>query len=624
MYMNGGIISMKKNLRIVSAAAAALLSVAPVVTSSISTVSADVISGGNLAGQGSTDPVTKWSLEFNTNLQTVPMNTNLKDFLKGTNVKKFISVKSSDDDAPVVSDVDAARISDQAIGGTEQTKLTAGKTYYLQAWVNVTGLHKGQQYSATNASFDKDAGKTSNVGELDNVKIAIPFTAVDPAAKGTPHFATANNQVFKDGAQINASETIPVNDKTFKATPADSAENIAKIINGMNIKFFADNTISPDKAVAVKVTAADVQKQLDKAGINITDKDGKVTIPAKGFTYTISQANPNNGKTTSLKVFFKASVPDTTTTKNGDLAQTNANSPLIKFNGVNVAQGTDTFNQSPVALVKLGDTDWQGTILKHFVAQKSASDNTAITITKADLAGTVDTKEPGVYPVTLTVTGENKTKTVLHFNVGVTGSKLDQVSTKTILHNTNFVSLDGNHDIVLPNQYATAGQQLMVYNDTKKVGDSTYARVFIQGTEREKTNVWVNTDAFTDIEKSSKTVMHAAATYDAEGKDTGAKLIGAYSKVNVENRIYTIKGQRYYKMDANRYIKVGNIDGTQRRVKHNAYVYNNKGKARHISRHKIQRVDKDLVVTTYGARFNIHGHDMYRVGVNQYIKVANF
>ena len=71
------------------------------------------------------------------------------------------------------------------------------------------------------------------------------------------------------------------------------------------------------------------------------------------------------------------------------------------------------------------------------------------------------------------------------------------------------------------------------------------------------------------------------------------------------------------------YIKSGNFDGTLRVLRHNAFVYNNKGKAVRIKGIK-RLLKKWRLVRTYGAPFNVNGHQMYRISKNRYIKVKNF
>lgn len=124
------------------------------------------------------------------------------------------------------------------------------------------------------------------------------------------------------------------------------------------------------------------------------------------------------------------------------------------------------------------------------------------------------------------------------------------------------------------------------------------------------------------------TVMHIATIYDKNGKATQEPALRAYNSVSVVTEPVTINGAKFYKLAGkDQYVKVGNIDGTKRTLKHNAYVYKSNGKAYTTkSGKKVVKTKrtKGTEVTTYGKSFMINGSQMYRVGKNQYIKKANF
>ena len=94
----------------------------------------------------------------------------------------------------------------------------------------------------------------------------------------------------------------------------------------------------------------------------------------------------------------------------------------------------------------------------------------------------------------------------------------------------------------------------------------------------------------------------------------------AYDTYSVVSEPVTINGAKFYKLAGkDQYIKVGNVDGTSRTLKHNSYVYKSTGK-----RANKKTLKKGSSVTTYGKSFMIAGHQMYRIGKNQYVKKANF
>lgn len=123
--------------------------------------------------------------------------------------------------------------------------------------------------------------------------------------------------------------------------------------------------------------------------------------------------------------------------------------------------------------------------------------------------------------------------------------------------------------------------------------------------------------------KVEKNLMHNAYVYDAKGKkikgkmykindEEGSKLIATYGTK-------TIKKKPYYRVGENEYIAAGNIDGTLRFLKHNAYVYNQYGNRDNTLKRK-----KNEQVATYGSAVKINGKKYYRIGIRQYIKKSNF
>lgn len=111
--------------------------------------------------------------------------------------------------------------------------------------------------------------------------------------------------------------------------------------------------------------------------------------------------------------------------------------------------------------------------------------------------------------------------------------------------------------------------------------------------------------------------MHDAFIYTTEEKRTSYKL-----KAGSIVRTYGIKkinGKRYYVLTNKRCILTANISGTKRKLKHNAFVYNNKAK-----RIKKLLLQKKSAVRTYGAAIKLNGKKYYIVGKNAFVKKANF
>ncbi|UZN42444.1 SLAP domain-containing protein [Lactobacillus sp. IBH004] len=100
--------------------------------------------------------------------------------------------------------------------------------------------------------------------------------------------------------------------------------------------------------------------------------------------------------------------------------------------------------------------------------------------------------------------------------------------------------------------------------------------------------------------------------------------------------VIIIKGKKFYDLGNNRYIKVSNVSGVIRKLKHNAYIYTKKNKkAKRLGRKvlkknkKIKRLGRKVLkknkkVRTYGGAIKMHNKWYYIVGKNQYVKKANF
>lgn len=132
----------------------------------------------------------------------------------------------------------------------------------------------------------------------------------------------------------------------------------------------------------------------------------------------------------------------------------------------------------------------------------------------------------------------------------------------------------------------------------------------------------------TTVDSVSKRIMHNAYFYDKDAKRVGTDSVKRYASVSVLPNTTTINGKAYYQVVENgkavdKYINAGNIDGTKRTLKHNAYVYaSSKKRANKVV------LKKGEVVTTYGASYTFkNGQKYYKIGDNTdktYVKVANF
>ena len=661
---------MKKNLRIVSAAAAALLAVAPVAASAVSANAAVVLPGGDLATDHEAIKSNVPTFTFKSSLNNVNANTKVSDLTSDDNILKQLSITSNDGTKPSVVGISKAVVSDQRNGGNVQDTLKAGNKYYLQAWVTVAGLKKSTWYAQNNFAFDSasehnfgtaekpenhQGQESTNQGTYTNVKIVVEFNAVDPNAKGTPFFAgnKVENGKVVASSNLNAysdGQTVPAPTKKDDGTNLPKPVNVKDIeiiAKALNISAFRDssdttNRLTGDNSVNSQILA---QLKADKlVDASATESSSAaVKLPANGWTLKLSYTNPINGKTATLNVVF-----------NGDKEAQYSVYPLIKSDVnkissvfANVKQGENNFdNAMGMVNVPVGTKDWAKKVISHFNAQQSTANKSYLRLTTDNLSSSdLNTTKPGLYNATLTATNVDGYKTTLNFNVAVTGSVKDLVETKTVLGSNNevvrLVSLVDNDTKVsyLSGKVVNQGQSISVYtNDTKTVDGVSYTRVAKEGVNRENNNEWIPTENVVESKKTQKTVLHAAYEYDANHKRVGTKVLGAYNEVTVVgDKTQLADGTPAYKLSNGNYIDARNVDPTAKTLTHNAYIYKSNGKAytykktvkkgkKHVKKTYHKVIKKGTSKDVWGGKFKKVGKltNVYRIGKNQYVKAGNF
>ncbi|WLT01155.1 SLAP domain-containing protein [Lactobacillus helsingborgensis] len=181
----------------------------------------------------------------------------------------------------------------------------------------------------------------------------------------------------------------------------------------------------------------------------------------------------------------------------------------------------------------------------------------------------------------------------------------DPATIDNILHGNSNNGNNGGGGVVAPIQPANPAKNPTTTNTSDK--DKT-----------DGTNV--------DIDHSSDvTLMHNAYLYDETGKRANKITLGAGSVLTTYGT-KTINGKDYYVLvdkNANNkkyYVAVGNVVADTRKLKHNAYIYNQFGK-----RVKNTGVfKKGKLVKTFGNAVKIRGKKYFIIDKNRLIKAANF
>ena len=181
----------------------------------------------------------------------------------------------------------------------------------------------------------------------------------------------------------------------------------------------------------------------------------------------------------------------------------------------------------------------------------------------------------------------------------------DPATIDNILHGNNSNDNNGGGGVVAPIQPANPAKKPTTTNTSDKDKPN--------GTNVDLSNA------------SDVTLMHNAYLYDETGKRANKITLGAGSVLTTYGT-KSINGKDYYVLvdkGANNkkyYVAVGNVVAATRKLKHNAYIYNQFGK-----RVKNTGVfKKGKLIKTFGNAVKIRGKKYFIIDKNRFIKAANF
>ena len=328
---------MKKNLRIVSVAAAALLAVAPVATSAVSTVSAadttatTTTSAPQINLGGTTADVTKNTVDVTPSLTLTGKSGNINGSLVGS-VTATLDGKSyttslkntaAGDVAifPAGNDTQSAKVnaSDVKVGSKYDVEIddlglnfgTANKDKTVTIKSSNTNVKFGSSNTAVSVSTDKKTAtvKLDQNGAVTGLTVVLSnVTAFDPTNSNDVVFYnvasgeranTGNTTVLADyNGQLSASAVLAAIKSNFVAvqrtTNGNGVGNGSYNDNG----FASSNGVNPQ--ITINTTSEDVVNQLKAEGIDV---NANGYFNAKhSFTVNIKATSEVNGKTKELPV----------------------------------------------------------------------------------------------------------------------------------------------------------------------------------------------------------------------------------------------------------------------------------------------------------------------------------
>lgn len=596
---------MHKNMRLISAAAACLMTIGPLATPLV--VHADSVN----VTPGTNDDLTTSDIKVNlvvknayalsngqsaTAVQTDLSSTVGKaTLLAGANV---YVVKASDN----VTDANSAK-------AAAVKDLKAGTQYVVVATdAGIQNLSSNKEYNVTIGDGQGKKITSSDFGIINSLGLikSKAFTVPDSSINGSPYFTkTKSDKVITD-----ATLDLPINNVH------DMAKAITDNIdaNGGDSK----NTAYDTDLVSDFTSQLQAQKLTVNADGSFTPKTDKLTI-----NYIVHFAN---GKTGTLPVTFNIN-------KNA----VDPASPVISINDNSKVTGNNgSFTYSDL---DINSNVTPQDIAKAFKAQASKDDNTAVDITVQ--SSTLNTAIPGIYNVVLTA--KNKDGKISTANVSVAVKTKDTNNSNTNNSNTTdptkpteaknmTVQYEDGEAVpvykVKDGKAVKSGLELKNGSIVATFGSETIDGVSYTKIVNDSGSMLVPTkflDGSYQIEKrATRKVMHAAFIYTEDGKRKNSTVFRAYSKITTMGNPVKIGDTMYYKIGQNQYVKAGNIDGTKRKLTKKAYLYNSHGQVIKTKKGAKYAVKKGNVVTTYGSHFKIGKSSYYRVGENRYIKVANF
>lgn len=620
---------MKKRTRMISACAAALLAVAPVVTpvatahaeTTHATAPSDATSNEIHVTPGDVDDITNHDVSVDVKVTNAASLTNGSSAADAT-----VDISSSQGTAKLLKDskvyivkatdkiTDAASVQKAAVKA-----LKTGVAYKAVATnVGVSGLANSTDYNVTLGDGTSKKITSSNFGDLDNLGIVVgsEFALPDNQIPGTPYFTDG------DSSKVINSDAMDLDNTTVSAIKKAITSNVKA--HGGDTKNTAYENYNLD---------SEIKAQLEAQGIKVDD-NGSFTPKNKTFTFNYSVTFAN-GKSINLPITF--------TDKNFKESSSN---PVFEVADDSLVSGKDG-NYTWKNDVEQDSDLTADQVAKAFKAKANDKSDKSVDVTVDKDATTLNTKIPGTYNVVLTAKNEDGKTATATVVVKVVAKKTandtnPDANTPTATEKDMTVQYEADGQIAV---YKKVNGHMVKSGLRVKNGSvlATFGQETVDGVSytmivNNRGSMYVQTrfldGSYKPAARTTKVVMHAAYIYNKQGKRANESVLHAYSKLTVIGNIKTINNVNFYKVGHDQYVKAGNLDGTKRPLDHNSYVYNSKGRAikvevRKATKHRKARyakaiIKKGKILTTFGSRFKINGKEFYRVGKDQYIKVTNF
>lgn len=478
--------------------------------------------------------------------------------------------------------------------------------------VNAANITLG---AVSNTNTNNNAGTTSTNAPTDR-----------------PYF-TFNNEVIDAATTANPSANVVRT--TVGISNGEELSSVTAKLNKLAINFHENNgsstalKLSDDEVKAALAQNNITTKEVTEKAKSKKAKDVKKTVivvPSNVSTFNLTLNGTSGTQTATIQIPVVVSDSGSSTTT------TDAEAPVFSWslNGQSQTAGLNgkvfqiavNSNFNPTNF-----TDSEGNVVAIAATQNKSNP----TVASISASNPVNTSEAGrYYNVTLTATGLTGKKTSVTYTVLVAPSSLQTLHAEAGQTTIPTYSIYGNNALSNSETFKD-GQQVYVGDQAKTIGGVSYSRVSTKSkNDANNSNVWVKTSALVKPAATEKgethVVMVASRAYDKSGKYLGHDY-DTYTNIDIVPTVVTINGKTYYKVaNKDEYVRVTNITGTQRKLRHNAYIY----WSSYRRTPGTGKVYRGQTVTTYGASYKFkNGKRYYRISGcrdnnKRYIKAVNF
>ena len=486
-----------------------------------------------------------------------------------------------------------------------------------------------------------------------NQTVAVKF--VDDQKSGE-EVGTTHNYAGETDKTISLNLTVPVNyvladNDSLPQSYTFKAENNAPII--VHLKHATENVTNSDENAKKVITRT----------ITVNNPDGQITdlsqhvilsrIATKDLvTNKVKYGQWNTGKFNSVSIPV---VENYIALVNGEKVNTTELSEeSVDINTLNqvvvityVSDKSDVSHYNPEvskdAIIGANTLIDKGSSAQQFISNFNSlpKGTTAIwtkvpdTIFDAELG---EKKSTGI----ITINYPDKTTVKLPITVKISAPENSYVPSEPIFDDESVESPTSNSSDELMNQTERIiSHNAYVYNKNgERVGDLKYLVGTKLGTSKNSIQIQQNGEMkqfyqigdneyvkVANFIATKKTLTHNAYIYESDGiTRVNNKVLQSGKTIYVYESL-TINGKKYYRV-RDGYVKVANFEkktskkpinkGVAKKLRHNAFIYNSKGK-----RVSFKLLKKHNFLKVYETK-TIHGKKYYRIGKNQYVKVANF